>query len=934
MTLGPLSDKELRARVRLFGNLLGQVIRSKAGEHVFNSVEVLRRGYISLRNREDPARRRRIANVVENLDPDTLSNVVRSFSTYFSLVNIAEESFQHRQRRRLLRIGGPLWKGSFDETLREFRTRGISLAELGTLMQQMMYVPVFTAHPTEAKRRTIMEAQRRIYNISEELNDPRLGRTERDSIRKKLEAEIQVLWQTDEVRVHRPRVSDEIRNGMFYFREALFHSVPAMYRKLEEAIRRVYADELADDQDLQLPAFIQFGSWIGGDRDGNPNVKPETTVLALRLHMQEILLAYLGQIGLLGHLLTHSDQLCTPSEQLLQSLEDDEAYCRDAFADNPNRYLHEPYRRKLFIMKYRLEQNLRTVRSHMANRSPAGIVGAYENEAALLGDLYMIRDSLQGHSDRKIAAAELTDVIRLVETFGFYLARLDIRQESSRHTSAVAEILGRQDIDYNALSESERLALLEEKIRANGGDHVDRTVFSDETRETLDVFQVMAQMRDEVSINAFGHYVISMTHTASHVMEVMYLGSLAGLVGYRDGACFCNLRISPLFETIEDLAHIEPVMDALFSNKGYIKLLQASGNTQEVMLGYSDSCKDGGILASAWQLYQAQQRLTNLAGRYRVECRIFHGRGGTIGRGGGPTHESILAQPEGTVHGQIKFTEQGEVLSYKYSNRETALYELSMGVSGLMKASISMLREPAARPDEYSRIMHEVTAIGEKTYRELVYGTPGFLDYFYEATPVQEIGLLNIGSRPSHRNKADRSMASIRAIPWVFGWAQSRHTLPAWFGIGSALAQWHDGDPARLDTLRELFREWPFFRALISNSQMALFKGDMGLAGEYAGLCEDRAMAQRLYEVIAAEYRRTVDEILAITGFDSLMEDTPALALSLTRRNPYLDPLNHIQITLLQRCRSAPPGSDDCEQWLNPLLRTINAIAAGMRNTG
>ncbi|HHO67468.1 MAG TPA: phosphoenolpyruvate carboxylase, partial [Gammaproteobacteria bacterium] len=471
-------------------------------------------------------------------------------------------------------------------------------------------------------------------------------------------------------------------------------------------------------------------------------------------------------------------------------------------------------------------------------------------------------------------------------------------------------------------------------LAADAPPAIDRGVLGDETAETLAVLDVMHDMRDEVSAEAFGTYVISMTHSASHVLELMWLASLAGLAGRSNGEWFCHIRISPLFETIEDLAHVEQVLTRLLDEPVYRDLLAASGNLQEIMLGYSDSCKDGGILASAWNLYEAQQKIIRITDARGVECRLFHGRGGTLGRGGGPTHDAILAQPAGTVHGQIKFTEQGEVLSYKYSNAETAVYELSVGITGLLKASRGVVQSEDVRCPTCAETMRELAAVAEDAYRDLIDRTEGLLDYFYEATPVTEIGLLNIGSRPSHRKKQDRSKSSIRAIPWVFGWAQSRHTLPAWYGIGSALAAWCGDDRERLARLQALYREWPFFRALLGNTQMSLAKASMAIAAQYKNLCEDPATAQRIYDTIRAEHDRTLALVKAVAGIDSLLAENPVLALSLARRDPYLDPLNHIQIKLLERTRDETAADEERDRWLDPLLRSINAIASGMRNTG
>ncbi len=931
-----LSDKELRSRVKLLGSLLGNVLHTQAGGRVLKVVEMLRKGYIGLRKQPNPRKRRRLAQLISTLDTETLSHVIRAFSTYFSLVNIAEEDHQHRQRRLQVRAGGPLWVGSFDHTLRQLHSQGVKAEQLQSLLDRLAYIPVITAHPTESKRQTIMEALRRIFVTSSRLNDLRLGKREREDVIKKLESMIQILWKTDEVRAQRPQVRDEIKNGLLYFHECLFQAVPTTYRYLEEAVQRTYGKDPAHAHSLRVPSFMRFGSWIGGDRDGNPNVKPETTALALRLQARAVLLEYLNRVTALSRILTYSSQLCTPTAALLESIKVSEQLGGKTFSENQGRFSHEPYRRKLYIIRHRLDCNLRTIRKRLQGEDLPLQEGAYATEQELLDDLYLIHDSLCSHGDRNIADAELKDLIRLVETFGFFLLRLDVRQESSRHTRAVAELFAAQPdkIDYLGLNEAQRIEALTAAIARREPLLTDPAVLSPETQESLEVLKVVARMRAEVSPQAFGSYVISMTHQASHVIEVMLLARLAGLAGRNEQGWFCTLQITPLFETIEDLTRIEPLLTTLLDNPIYLSLLKARGNLQEVMLGYSDSCKDGGILASAWNLYEAQKKITALTAARNIECRLFHGRGGTIGRGGGPTHESILAQPQGTVRGQIKFTEQGEMVSYKYSNIETAVYELSVGVTGLIKASRGLIQPPGKDKPDYLGIMDELTKHGETAYRELTDRTPGLLDYFYQATPINEIGQLNIGSRPSHRNKADRSKNSIRAIAWVFGWAQSRHTLPAWYGIGAALQQWQGDDPRRLAQLQAMYRDWPFFRALLSNTQMALFKADTDIAKDYAALCEDPNLAERIYPIIQSEYERTVKEILKVAKSATLLDENPSLALSLSRRNPYLDPLNAIQLTLLRRYRDPKLSETIKDIWLMPLLRSINAIAAGMRNTG
>jgi len=929
------TDKQLRSRVKLFGHLLGNVLLAHAGAEVYDAVEKLRTGFLELHKEEDSEKRARLMEFITSLDEKTLTLVVRAFSTYFSLVNVAEEASQLQLRRRQLRHGGELWRGSFDSAIRDFVKMDMSADRLQNLLDRLTYIPVITAHPTEAKRRSILYALRRIFLTNEKLADTRLGKLQRQTVIDELETQIHILWRTNEIRESRPQVSDEIKNGLYYFNESLFSAVPVVYRNLEDKIREQYPAA-----QITVPSFLRFGSWIGGDRDGNPNVKPETTELALRLQSRTTQLEYIRRLNTALKHLSHSDQFCTPNRQFKESLIKDENMRFEVFTSNPLSYTHSPYQRKIAFMRFRIKQNLDKTRTLISdpNADVSQFVHAYASENDFLNDLLIIRDSLISHGDHKIADLALKDLIRLVESFGFYLMQLDVRQESTRHTEAVTEILKLNDSssDYLALDETARIKLLSEHIQNQcKGINFDRAMLNDANKETLKVFEVIEKMHGEISPRAFGEYVISMTHQASHVMEVLLLASLVGLTGKKQGEWFCKIRISPLFETIEDLSHIETVLARLFGNETYKTLLKASGNLQEVMLGYSDSCKDGGILASSWQLYEAQQKVIQLADLHHIDCRLFHGRGGTIGRGGGPTHESILSQPEGTVHGQIKFTEQGEVLSNKYSNPETAVYELTLGITGLMLASrYQILPGESTATEDNMSIMREVMAYGENSYRMLTDRTPGFLDYFYEATPVNEIALMNIGSRPSHRKTGDRSKTSVRAIGWVFGWAQARHTLPAWYGIGSALYQWVGDDPARMKKLQDMYTHWPYFRALLSNTEMALYKADMRTAKEYADLCLSRETGKRIFEMIRDEHDRTLEITLKVTNMTRLLDDIPPLALSLMRRDPYLDPLNHIQIKLLKRYRDASLDETERAKWLNPLLSSINAIAAGMRNTG
>lgn len=935
-------DQELRRRVRRLGQLLGDVLRDQEGGQVLAAVETLRKGFIELRRQPDRASHHRepLLRLIEALNPAVVTHVLRAFNLYFSLANVAEEAFHHEQRRAEVSRGKPLWLGSFDHTLRGFHRDGITAAQLQTLLDHLQFVPVFTAHPTEARRRVVMGTLRRIFLIEDHLNTARLNRYQRAEVVERLRNQIQLLWKTDEVRINKPQVRDEIRNGLYYFRESIFQAVPPLYRNLERAIHAIYRDQ-GGNTAIRVPSFLRFGSWIGGDRDGNPFVTPETTALALRLQCREVLQEYLRRVEALGQVLTFSSSLVTPSPAFTASLDAWPELAQRALQEAPGRqYAQEPYRRKLHLMAFRLAANLRQVRARLAGQPAASSDWGYRSEQEFLDDLYLIRDSLIAHGDGNIAEADLKDLIRLAEGFGFYLASLDIRQESGRHTATVAELFAHAPNlpDYAALSEEQRLAVLGELLSRTGTPLLYCEELSAATRETLEVFRVIATMRQEISPQAIDSYVISMTHRASHVLEVLFLASFAGLTGRAaDGGWRCALRVAPLFETIEDLNRIEPLLEQLLAQPAYRELLRASGNVQEVMLGYSDSTKDGGILASSWSLYQAHQRIFRLTQARGLGCRLFHGRGGTVGRGGGPTHEAILAQPPGTLRGVIKLTEQGEVLSFKYSHVETAVYELTMAVTGLLKASRGLIEPVAPDPDSGGVVMGELAQLGEQAYRALTDRTVGFNDYFYEATPVGEIGLLNLGSRPSHRQAGERSRYSVRAIPWMFGWGQSRHTLSAWYGIGSALAAWRGENPERLALLQRLYREWPFFRSLISNTQMSLTKADPAIAGEYARLCQDPQVAASIYGLFDEEYRRTVQQVLDITSLPRLLADNPPLALALERRAPYLEPINHIQVTLLQRYRQALAEGEEGAQenpWLQPLLRSINALAAGLRNTG
>lgn len=955
-------DPNLAEQVTFLTQTLNKAVRGDGREDVLEAAYFLQSGFEELRQKEDPRKRADLLRYIENMEPSKITAVIRLFYLYSSLLNVADEAHSHRVRREQVwasRNATPLWYASFDHTLRAFKKENVGATELQELFNRTEYNPVFTAHPTEARRREVLTCLHRIFLLCNDREDPRLSPAQKVELEVEIEAEIEILWRTDEMRSRKPTVLEEITTGLDYFRYSLFEAVCTTYRYAENSVNAIYPDE-----GLVVPSFIKFGSWIGGDRDGNPYVRPETTVMAALLASRLILAEYIRRVRACQDTLTHSLLISEVSSELLESLEEDKKVMEQipAIRFDSDLYEHEPYRLKLRVMRHRLEQRLREVNARLRELGKAGMhdellidiefnideipgldpkKDAYVSEDQFLNDLKLIDFSLRKSGDFRLADRKIKDLIRLAETFGFYCCSLDVRQESTVHTEATDEIirlLGLHD-NYNSLSEAERMNLLAETISSPPpSDEVEELykTMSEPSREVVELFFACADIIENISEKSIASYVISMTRQASHVMEVLFLGWFACknlLEKKASGEWSARLVVAPLFETIPDLENMPGSLESLFKNETYKAILMASGGIQEVMLGYSDSCKDGGITASAYNLYKAQcviQKLTSEAG---VKSCIFHGRGGTVGRGAGPTHESILSQPPGSVDGQIKFTEQGEVITYRYGNAQTAAYELTVGITGLLKAS-----HPATRLggdyERYFSIMEQLASAAEKSYRELTDDTEGFYDYFYESTVVNEIGLINIGSRPARRKAAVRDKSSLRAIPWVFGWAQSRHTLPAWYGVGSGIAHYTRDEPDRIKELQSMYQEWPFFRTFLSNVQMSLFKASMEIAQEYARLCSNRITQKLVYDLVAQEYSLTKAQFLMVSQQNKLLQDNPSLESSFDTRRKYLDPLNHLQIILLGRQRDPTAPEEQKPLWEKPLLRTIKAIASNMRNTG
>ena len=924
-----LKNELLRERIRLLGSFLGEAISRQSGEDTLNTIETLRKGFIQERREHNAAHKQQLIELIASLDNQTLKNVIRAFSIYFFLANLTEENYLREQRRVMRAESNQSWEGSFRRTLSECRERQIEPEQIKELIDQLKFIPVFTAHPTEARRRTTMNILQTLYEHTDAMGVYPEGSRAFEQAKQKTAETIDLLWSSDEVRTRKPLVYDEINNGLHYFDASLFTAIPKVYRNIKDAIVEIYP-ELSD---YALPAFVNFGSWIGGDRDGNPFVTQETTEMAVLMHANTVLRHYQVLIRKLRRELIHSDSIVTIAPEIYERIKDYSELDQQVFCYNPDDYNHEPYRRLLSLILAKIKATNQYIQSQGTDENAAK--DAYLSPAALLDDLRLIRKSVNTH-DSAHAEGLLLDTIRLVKTCGFHLAALDIRQDSGYHGEVIADIFANASNlpDYKALSEAERQEWLTRLLQKPGTPLIYTDNLSEQTREQLALMQSVAKLRKLVGDDTFGSYVISMTNNASQLLEVLLLMRFAGLSGINDdGHLFAALPIAPLFETIEDLKNIDKIMPTVLDNPLYRELLEHSGNIQEIMLGYSDSSKDGGIITSAWQLYSAQQTITRIANQYGISTRLFHGRGGSVSRGGGSTHQAIAAQPAGTLNGQIKFTEQGEVLYAKYANPDTAVFELTMGITGALKASSSRFVAQPAQLDSYEALFADLADAGEQQYRALTDNTDGFYQFYSEATPVQEISLLNIGSRPAHRKKGLPSKSTIRAIPWVFGWSLARFTLPAWYGVGTALESVKQNE----GLMKEMNKNWPFFSAFISNIEMAFTKSEMNIAHAYSHLCKDERLRTQVMQAVEHEHALTHSGLNSLLEQTSLLSTQQELAASLQWRNAYLDPINYIQIELLKRMRQ--PDNKDAKSTdklavEDPLIRSINALAAGLRNTG
>ncbi|RFM24547.1 MAG: phosphoenolpyruvate carboxylase [Candidatus Thermochlorobacter aerophilum] len=924
-------DELLQRDVKMLGNLLGQTLVEQEGEAFLQLEEKVRLLCKEIRIGKKDELRAELMQLLESLSIEEAGKLVRAFGTFFHLTNVADQVHQARRDldtlRQLSETGQPPFlEGSIYDVIRRFKQDGFTAEELQNLFSNLSIEPTLTAHPTEAARQSVLLKRRNIATLLERLNQPNLPPLEHDAIIEELAAIITALWQTDNVRKGSLTVFEEVRNQLYYLENIFWHALPKLYADLEKALAQFYPDYT-----FHIPPFLRIRSWTGGDRDGHPFVTHEVTRSTLRFLKSEILKKYIQAVEAAVIELSCSINRVAVSEELLASIQRDEAaYGRHAIeAGWAGRNFNEPYRIKLRYVSYRLSQTLASLESEN------WLVGAYHSEEEFLEDLRLIERSLIANKGERIANAQVRKLIRCVEVFGFSFFTLDIRQHSSVHTRALDEIVSHLRLSptpYSAMDEMQKRCWLSQEIQSRRPLVPYKLDFSEETNEVIRTFRQIRRSLESISRRAIDTYIVSMTSEVSHILEVMLFAKEAALIRHTDhDELQSDLNIVPLFETIEDLRKADKFMSELFELPVYQKQLRARGMLQEVMIGYSDSSKDGGLLTSNWELYNAQLRLKACAERYGVKLKLFHGRGGTVGRGGGaPVHQAILAQPKGTIDGRIKLTEQGEIISSKYATPHIATRNLELTTTAVMIASLNATHDPDPKP-EWLNTMAEMSQAAFKAYRAFVYDNPHFVKYFYEATPIEIISDMKIGSRPSRRRNAQR-IEDLRAIPWVFAWHQSRATLPSWFGVSDGIdAVLASGTPMSL--LQEMYAEWRFFRTLIDSMQMSLSKCDIRVAAEYAKLVSDTAIRQEIFHAIETRFHHTIDLLCTITNQRMLLENNPALRRSIRAREPYIDPLSYIQVIAMKKYRQSE-NEDERKQLLAVLRDSVNSIAAGIRNTG
>ncbi|MBQ0824851.1 phosphoenolpyruvate carboxylase [Microvirga sp. HBU67558] len=919
----PEKDLPLRDDIRLLGRILGDTIREQEGEAAFEIVERIRQTSIRFHRNEDDAARRELETTLNSLSRGRSNQIIRAYSYFSHLANIAEDQHHVRRSRAHAMAGAHAVEaaapreGTLARALKLIQDAGVSHSALQAVFASALVCPVLTAHPTEVRRKSTIDREMEISQILAQRDRQHLTPDEEAACQEALRRAILTLWQTSILRRNRLKVIDEVNNGLSYYDYTFFKELPRVYASLEDQLAAL--DPLWES--IELPSFLRMGSWIGGDRDGNPFVTADALRQALLLQSKHALSFYLEELHCLGAELSLDGRYVNVSDEIQE-------LAKASPDPSPHRQ-DEPYRRAITGIYARLAATAARLGHGDVARHAVGEAPAYDSIEEFEGELSVLHRSLRSNGSGSLARGRLRKLRRAVSVFGFHLASVDMRQNSDVHQRVVAELFEKANpgTAYEGLPEDKRVALLLEELRTPRLLMSPYLDYSPETASELAIVHEAAEAHRRYGRAAVPNYVISKASDPSDILEVALLLKEAGLLRPRDGEM--DVNIIPLFETIADLRNCSGVMDALFSLPDYMRLLRSRGQAQEVMLGYSDSNKDGGFLTSGWELYKAEIELIEVFKRHSVALRLFHGRGGSVGRGGGPSYQAILAQPGGAVQGAIRITEQGEVIAGKYSNPDLGRRNLEILAAATLEATLLHSGQSAPR-DEYLKAMDELSNSAFKTYRALVYETEGFERYFWESTVIGEIANLNIGSRPASRTNS-RRIEDLRAIPWVFGWAQCRLMLPGWYGFGSAVNEWLDKRPdTGMALLQEMYRDWPFFQALLSNMDMVLAKSNIAIASRYANLVADDALREAIFPRLRREWEDSIRQLLAIMRQQSLLDGNPLLARSIRNRFPYLDPLNHLQIELLKRHRSG----DADEQVVQGIHLSINGIAAGLRNSG
>jgi len=915
-------DLPLREDIRLLGRILGDTLREQEGDATFELVENVRRSSVLFRKTQEVADRIELEQLLDHLTATDTLSVVRAFSYFSQLSNIAEDLHHNRRRRAHLKSGSKPQEGSMQLALQRLLEKKISAQALQEFFDKAMVSPVLTAHPTEVQRKSILDCQMIISSLLSNRDRIDMTPEELADNEEALRRFVLILWDTRMLRYSKLTVQDEIKNGLTFYGHTFLTEIPQLYANLEKLLEKHYGNF------FEVAPFLRVGSWIGGDRDGNPFVTAEVMSDAAKRHSAVALEFYLAETNLLGTRLSLSARVVEVSEALKKFAEQspDKSPSRD----------DEPYRRALIAIYSRLVATAEKMShrvEHLRQLDENAL--AYPDAQSFIADLDILIDSLNHHHAVYLARGRLANLRRAAEVFGFHLAPLDMRQHSGVHEQVVSELLAVAGTgDYLQMDELARRKALLAALQQGKQLATELGKFTDVAQGELRIMQAAADIHLSFGRAALPNYIISMTKGVSDMLEVALMvqqtGLLARLESDTSAEPALHLNIIPLFETIDDLRGSSKIMDELFSIPFYRQLLKSRGNTQEVMLGYSDSNKDGGYLTANWELYKAEIELVKVFEKHGIELRLFHGRGGSVGRGGGPSYEAIRAQPPGSVNAQIRITEQGEVISSKYSNPEIGRRNLETLIAATMEATLLHHHGDDSTMPEYHRIMEALSLDAIASYRELVFDTPGFTDYFFAATPIREIAELNIGSRPSAR-KATNRIEDLRAIPWVFSWSNSRVILPGWYGFGSAVEKFLQREGAAgLRQLQAMNKNWAFFRGLLSNMDMVLSKTDMGIASRYAQLVPDVQVREQIFGMIETEWEHTTAKLMEITKSTTLLADNPTMARSLNTRLPYIDPLNHLQIMLLERTRA---GEND-EKLRRAMHITINGIAAGLRNSG